>query len=184
MDKFLLNHPSKADGERETTPMRAWGSMQNEKRENIIVDGSILRVGIVQARFNQEITDRLLDGAYAALRQSHVAKKNIVRETVPGSAELPFILEVLAKEGKYDALIALSCIIKGETYHYRHLAEFTARGILEVTLRYHIPIGFGILILYNKDQSLARSEQNEHNAGFQSAMAAVECAAKKNRHHV
>ncbi len=152
--------------------------MQQGKPERIKINASKLRIAIAQARFNHEITGRLLDGAFLAFKQSNVSEKNIMRETVPGSAELPFLLDAFAKEKKYHALIALGCIIKGETNHYHYISEIATRGILEVTLRYHISIGFGLLTVDTKEQAFARSELNESNVGFQAAIAALECASK------
>ena len=153
--------------------------MQEGKAESINIDSGNYSIGIAQARFNQEITDRLLAGALSALKQSNVSEEHIFHKTVPGSAELPFLLDTFAKEGKCDALIALGCIIKGETDHHYYIATLATQGILKVTLRYHIPVGFGVLTVDTKEQAFVRSGADEHNVGFQAAMAALECAAKQ-----
>ena len=143
------------------------------------IDGRKLRVGIVQARFNREITDRLAKGAFSACIHSRVLKSNIVHETVPGSAELPFLLASFANSGRFDALVALSCLMKGETDHYTYIAELVTQGIVEITMRFLIPVGFGVLTVHNQEQALARSKDDESNLGFQAAMAAMENALKR-----
>jgi len=143
------------------------------------IDGSKLKAGIIQARFNREITDRLLKGALSALDQAGIPKENSIRETVSGSAELPFLLASFAKSGKFDALIALGCLIRGETDHYTYIAKFVTQGIAEVTTRFLIPVGFGVLTVHNQEQALARSKDDESNLGFQAAMAAMENALKR-----
>ena len=152
--------------------------MREGQKKSITIEGSNYTVGIAQARFNREITDRLLRGAFLALKQSNVSQDRIIHQTVPGSAELPFLLDTFAKAGKCNALIALGCIIKGETDHHYYIAKLATQGILEVTLRYHIPIGFGVLTLDTKEQALVRSDSDEYNFGFQAAMAALECLSK------
>ena len=152
--------------------------MQQGKSESIEINASGLRVAIVQARFNHEVTDRLAMGALEALERSHVLKKNITHETVPGSAELPFLLASFAASGKFDALVALGCLIKGETDHYEYIAKLVTHGIAEVSLRFLIPVGFGVLTVHNKEQAMARCQSGESNLGFQAAMAAMEGALK------
>lgn len=153
--------------------------MQEGQPNPIPIDGSKLRIAIVQARFNREVTDRLLKGALSALDQAGVVKTNITHETVSGSAELPFLLASFAKSGRFDALVVLGCLIKGETDHYTYIAQLVTQGIGEVSMRFVISVGFGVLTVHTKEQALARSGEGESNLGFQAAMAAVEGATKK-----
>ena len=102
-------------------------------------------IGIAVADFNSDITGQLLKGALKELRTSGVSKKDIALRHVPGSFELPLACQKLAETGEYDALIALGCVIKGGTDHYRYIAGEAARGIMDVMLRYSVPIGFGVL---------------------------------------
>lgn len=153
--------------------------MQTGQGEIPNIDGRRFRVGIVVARFNADITSRTLQGAFLALKQSGVEKANIVQEWVPGSAEVPFMLAEFAKNGTFDALVALSCVLKGETDHYYYVSQLVTQGVLDVSLRYHIPIGFGVLTVETKEQALDRSGEGERNIGFQAAMAALEGASKR-----
>src|SRR3989338_1063833 len=104
-----------------------------------------VRIGIAVADFNSDITGQLLKGALKELRTSGVSKKDIALRHVPGSFELPLACQKLAETGEYDALIALGCVIKGGTDHYRYIAGEAARGIMDVMLKYSVPIGFGVL---------------------------------------
>lgn len=153
--------------------------MQGEQDLQSKIDGSKLKVGVVQARFNREITDRLAKGAFSACISSRVSKSNIVHETVPGSAELPFLLASFAKSGRFDALVALACLMKGETDHYTYIAQLVTQGIVEVTAYFLIPVGFGVLTVHTQEQALVRSQDDESNLGFQAAMAAMENALKR-----
>lgn len=153
--------------------------MQGGQGTAINLDGSGLRIAIARARFNGEITERLKEGALRALKIVNVPQDAIFEETIPGSAELPFLLDAFAQTKKFDALIGLSCVIKGETDHYYHVAKLATSGILKVSLMYHIPIGFGVLAVASKEQALERAKDDESNLGFQAAMAVIECALKK-----
>jgi 6,7-dimethyl-8-ribityllumazine synthase len=149
------------------------------QRKNIVKDRGLkmkdaarCRIGIVVADFNADITDRLLKGALQRLNQAGLFSRNITVVHVPGSFEIPFACQSLAKTKRYDALIALGAVIKGETDHYYYIADGAACGIMDVMLKHHIPIGFGVLTVGTLTQALERSE-NRHNAGIFAAQAVL-----------
>lgn len=126
------------------------------KKENSKVNGSKLKIAIVVSKFNQDITGKMLDGAVKTLRANQVKESNIAAIWVPGSFEIPLACQKLARSKKYDGLIALGCVIKGETDHYYYVAGETARGVMQVMLNNSIPIGFGIITTNNIKQAKAR----------------------------
>ena len=131
-----------------------------------------LRIGIAVAEFNADITEALIRGALSELKASGVQEENIIVRRVPGSFELPLACAQFAATKKYDALIALGCVIKGETDHYYYVAGEAARGIMEVMLKHAIPIGFGVLTTNTLQQAKDRSGTKE-NAGAAAASAAL-----------
>lgn len=138
-----------------------------------ITRGSKLKLAIVVSKFNADITGNMLTGALENLKTNKVEEKNIKIVRVPGSFEIPFVCQKLARSKKYDALIALGCVIKGETDHYYFVAGEAARGIMDVMLKYNIPIGFGIITTNNLKQAIARSS-GKHNKGAEAARAILE----------
>ncbi len=145
--------------------------MQIKDKKEKVFDASKLRVGVVYSRFNIEINQKLLDGALKTLSEYKVAEKNITVLDVPGSVELPYTLQALARTKKYDCLVALGSIIRGETDHYDYVCKMAQEGILKVMLDNHIPIGFGILTLNNSQQATTRLDFGAH-----AARAALELA--------
>jgi 6,7-dimethyl-8-ribityllumazine synthase len=135
-------------------------------------NGAHLRVGIVMARFNKDIGEGLLSGAKAELRKMGVADDNITLASVPGALEIPLVLQTMAQSGKFDALIALGAVIRGETYHFEIVSNESARGVTDVQLTTGIPIANGVLTTENDDQALVRMVQK----GGEAAQAAVEMA--------
>lgn len=130
--------------------------MQIEQEKQKIFDASRFKVGVVVSRFNQGITDKLLESALKALREYKVKEKNIKVIPVAGSVETPIALQKLAKTKKYDCLVALGAVIKGETDHYTFVCKMAQEGVLRVMLDYSIPIGFGILMVNNLEQAKER----------------------------
>ncbi len=126
----------------------------DQKKE--VFDASRLKVGIVVSRFNSEITDKLLESALRTLREYKVKEKNIKIVKVAGSVETPFVLQKLAKSKKFDCLVALGAVIKGETDHYTYVCKMAQEGVLRVMLDYSMPIGFGILMVDNLEQAKER----------------------------
>src|SRR3989338_266688 len=131
--------------------------MKIEREKVKFFDASRLKVGIVVLRFNNEITDRLLESALATLKDYSVKDKNIHVVSVAGSVETPFALQKLAKSKKYHCLVALGAVIKGETDHYTYVCKMAQEGVLRVMLDYSIPIGFGILMTETPEQAKARA---------------------------
>jgi 6,7-dimethyl-8-ribityllumazine synthase len=136
------------------------------------LDGSELVIGIVQARFNESITNALAEAARAELKALGVDEKDIDHVFVPGALEVPVALQALAEKGGYDALIALGCIIRGETYHFELVANESAAGVTRVALDHHLPIANAILTTENVEQAVAR----QTDKGRDAARVAVEMA--------
>jgi 6,7-dimethyl-8-ribityllumazine synthase len=135
-------------------------------------DGGGLRVGIVMSRFNSDVGEGLLSSCTATLRKHGVAPSNVCIVTVPGALESPLALQKMAQSGRYDALIALGAVIRGETYHFEIVSNEMAGGITTVQLDTGVPIANGILTTENDDQALARMMEK----GADCAIAAIEMA--------
>ena len=136
------------------------------------LDGKGLRIGIVQARFNEDITDALAKACLGELEQLGVAADDIDRMSVPGALEVPIALQAMAERKRYHALIALGCIIRGETYHFELVANESGAGVSRVALDHRIPVANAILTTENLDQALAR----QTDKGRDAARVAVEMA--------
>lgn len=136
------------------------------------LDGSELRVGIVQARFNAAVTDTLARACLAELAALGVAAEHITHVSVPGALEIPLALVALAGSENFDALIALGCIVRGETYHFELVANESGAGVSRVSLDHEIPIANAILTVENEAQAWARAEEKGRDA----ARVAVEMA--------
>jgi 6,7-dimethyl-8-ribityllumazine synthase len=135
-------------------------------------NGKGLRVGIVQARFNEPVCKALREACIASLLQSEVAQEDIVIATVPGALEVPLALSQLAASGEFDALVALGAVIRGETYHFEVVSNESAAGILRVSLDFNIPIANAILTTNTDEQALERATQK----GGEAAKVALEMA--------
>ena len=120
------------------------------------LDGTGLRIGIVLSRFNSEIGDGLLSACRNELRRLGIADNHIILATVPGALETPFALARMAKSGKFDGLIALGAVIRGETYHFEIVANESARGVSKIQLETGIPVANAILTTEDDDQALSR----------------------------
>ncbi|MBY0110657.1 6,7-dimethyl-8-ribityllumazine synthase [Patescibacteria group bacterium] len=139
-------------------------------------DASRLSVGIVVSDFNSDVTERLLTGAQTTLKQWGVKEKNIRVIHVPGSFEIPFgCIKLLSGKKKPDAIIALGCVIKGETEHDRYISNAVAAGITTLTINYKVPIAFGVITPNSLTQARVRST-GKHNKGVEAATAALMCA--------
>lgn len=140
-------------------------------------DGSTLRIAIVCARFNHEITKRLLRGAYEALERLKVPEDNRLVCWVPGAFELPLAAKVLAESGNHDAVVCLGAVIRGETSHYDFVAGECARGLRQVQLETMVPVAFGVQTTENIEQALERSGGERGNKGDEAVVTAVEMAS-------
>lgn len=136
------------------------------------LNGKRLTIGMVQARFNEAITDALAAACKAELMALGVAEKNIDLVQVPGALEVPVALMAMAEKLKYDALVALGCIIRGETYHFELVANESGSGVSRVALDYQLPIANAILTTENLAQAVARQTEKGRDA----ARVAVEMA--------
>ncbi|MCY7319319.1 MAG: 6,7-dimethyl-8-ribityllumazine synthase [Ramlibacter sp.] len=134
--------------------------------------GNGLAIGIVQARFNGDVTNALAAACKAQLLALGVAEKDIGHVLVPGALEIPVALQALAEKGRYDALVALGCIIRGETYHFELVANESAAGVSRVSLDYRLPIANVILTTENLAQAIARQSVK----GADAARVVVEMA--------
>lgn len=138
-------------------------------------DASSLKVGIAVSRFNTDITEPMLEGALETLQEWKVAKKNIFVMRTYGSFELPFAALKLIKKHRVNAVVAIGCIVKGETRHDEYLAHASAVGLTQVSIDAHVPIGFGVITTNNLAQARARSK-GAGNKGSEAARAALEAA--------
>jgi 6,7-dimethyl-8-ribityllumazine synthase len=136
------------------------------------LDGRELRIGIVQARFNQDLTGRLAEVCINELIALGVVPKHIQHVTVPGALEVPTALQAMADSERFDALVALGCIIRGETYHFELVANESGAGVTRVSLDHHLPIANAILTVEDQAQAEARVEEKGRDA----ARVAVEMA--------
>lgn len=136
------------------------------------LDGAGLRIGIVMSRFNQEVAEGLLSSCTAALTKHGVRASDICIVSVPGALEAPIALQRMANSGKFDALVALGAVIRGETYHFEVVANESASGVTSVMLDSGVPIANGILTTEHDDQGLARMSQK----GAECALVAIEMA--------
>ncbi|RFO98880.1 6,7-dimethyl-8-ribityllumazine synthase [Rhodoferax lacus] len=136
------------------------------------MNGKKLKIGIVQARFNANITDALADACKAELLALGVTEKNITHITVPGALEVAVALQAMAEKAGFDALIALGCIIRGETYHFELVANESGAAVTRIGLDYQIPIANAVLTTENLEQAVAR----QVDKGRDAARVAVEMA--------
>jgi len=140
-----------------------------------------LRIGIVCSRFNEFVVNALLEGAKRNLAKHGVQDKNIEVFWVPGAYEIPIMARLMAVSQKYDALVALGAVIRGDTAHFDYVAGPCADGIMQVQLESLVPIGFGVLTVENVEQAAERSRPDDTNKGFEAADVAVEMVATMRR---
>ena len=143
-----------------------------EKGSAANLDGSALAIGIVQARFNESITDSLAQACLQELADMGVQAENIRHVKVPGALEVPVALQAMAESEEFDALIALGCIIRGETYHFELVANESGAGVTRIGLDFQIPVANAILTTENEAQAIAR----QVDKGRDAAIVAVEMA--------
>jgi 6,7-dimethyl-8-ribityllumazine synthase len=139
--------------------------------------GEGLRIGVALARFNQSVTELLLAGALEALVRHGVADDAIDVATVPGAFELPLCAQRMAATGRYDALVCLGAVVRGETPHFDFIASEAARGLAEVARRSDLPVAFGVLTTNTIEQALARAGGARGNKGYEAAVTALEMVA-------
>ncbi|MBI2400383.1 MAG: 6,7-dimethyl-8-ribityllumazine synthase [Deltaproteobacteria bacterium] len=145
-----------------------------------IIEGNLsakgLKVAIVVGRFNDFISDRLVDGAVDTLLRSGAADNDIDVVKVPGSFEIPVAAKTLARGGNYDAILCLGCVIRGATPHFEYVAGEAAKGVARVSLDFETPISFGIITAENLEQAIERAGTKSGNKGRDAALTAIEMA--------
>ncbi|MBI5863010.1 MAG: 6,7-dimethyl-8-ribityllumazine synthase [Planctomycetes bacterium] len=138
------------------------------------MDASGRRFGVVTARFNDFITSRLVEGAVDALVRHGAKADQLVQVLVPGAWEIPLAAKKLAETGKYDAVICLGCVIRGQTPHFEYVAGEAAKGTAQVSLSTGVPISFGIVTADTLEQAIDRAGGKAGNKGADAALAAIE----------
>ncbi|HKB08027.1 MAG TPA: 6,7-dimethyl-8-ribityllumazine synthase [Candidatus Polarisedimenticolia bacterium] len=138
------------------------------------LDGKGLRIALVVARFNDFISHRLLEAALDCLRRHGVVEKDMTVARVPGAFEIPVAARRLALSRKYDAVVCIGCVIRGETSHYQQVCAEVARGIASVALEAGLPVTFGVLTTENLHQAIERAGAKGGNKGWDAALAAIE----------
>lgn len=143
--------------------------------------GTGVRVAIVASRFNEVAVEKLVAGARAALLEHGVAEDAIDLVSVPGAWELPLAVDRAATSGRYAAIVALGCVVRGETAHFDFVAGEAARGLAAVARERGVPVGFGVLTTDTAEQAMQRAGGRNGNHGYDAARAALEMATLLNR---
>ena len=148
-------------------------------REINVLEGKVvapegMKVAIVASRFNEIIVNKLLGGAVDGLVRHGVEEKNITAAWVPGAFEIPVVASKLAQSGKYDAVICVGAVIRGQTSHYDYVCNEVSKGIAQVSLTTGVPVLFGIVTTENIEQAIARAGSKAGNKGYDCALSAVE----------
>ena len=139
---------------------------------DLVVRGA--RFALAAARFNELVVERLLEGALDALRRHGAREEDLTVVRVPGAFELPLAAERLAASGRYQAVVALGCVVRGQTPHFEHVAAGCAQGLAQAALRHGVPVAFGVLTVDGLDQALERAGAKAGNKGAEAALAAIE----------
>jgi len=133
-----------------------------------------LKIGIVVSRFNNFVTERLLEGATDGFTSHGGADENLTIVRVPGAFEIPLIVEKMAASGKYDALVCLGAVIRGDTPHFDYVCDAVTRGIGDAVQTYKIPIGFGVLTTDDVQQAMERAGAKDANKGYEALLTVLE----------
>jgi 6,7-dimethyl-8-ribityllumazine synthase len=133
-----------------------------------------IKIAVVVSRFNENVTQGLLEGALGELALGGVKEKNVKVVFTPGAFEIPLTAKALCRSKKYDAVVCLGAVIKGETAHFEYISYAVTKGIMQLNLEYMIPVTFGVLTSYTEEQALARSKEGEGNKGAEAARAALD----------
>lgn len=140
-----------------------------------------MRFGIVVSEWNTEITEALYEGAYSTLLAHGAKAENIYKEYVPGSYELTYGSVLFAESNNVDAVITLGCVIQGETKHFDFICSAVAQGLTDVSIRYALPVIFGVLTTNNLEQAQERAGGKHGNKGVEAALTAIKMVALKNK---
>jgi 6,7-dimethyl-8-ribityllumazine synthase len=141
------------------------------------LSASGMRFAIVVARFNSFVTDRLLSGCLDALRRSGGGLENVELVKVPGSWEMPIVVRELARQKRFDAIICLGAVIRGDTPHFDYVAGQAASGLAQIAAETGVPVAFGVLTTNTVEQAVDRAGAKSGNKGFDAAMTAIEMAS-------
>jgi len=144
-------------------------------------DGRGVRVAVVAARFNPDVTGRLVSGASEALTAAGVLSHSIEHFPVPGAFELPVAAKLAADSRRFDAIVCLGCVIRGETPHFDYISSAVAHGLTQVSVATGVPVAFGVLTTDTPEQADARSRPDRTNKGYEAAAAALEMALLRQR---
>jgi len=143
-----------------------------------IVEGKLdargIKIGIIVSRFNNFITEKLLDGALDGLKSHGGEEDDVTVIRVPGAFEIPLVADRMAASRKYDALVCLGAVIRGDTPHFEYVSDAVTRGVGDAISKYRIPIGFGVLTTNNVEQAMERSGSRDANKGYEAVLTAVE----------
>ena len=148
-------------------------------KEINVINGNVvapegMKVAIIASRFNEIISNKLLGGAVDGLVRHGADEENITAVWVPGAFEIPNIAKTLAESGKYDAIICVGAVIRGQTSHYDYVCNEVSKGIAQVSLQTGIPVMFGIVTTENIEQAIARAGSKAGNKGYDCALGAIE----------
>lgn len=158
--------------------MATAGKNLSEYDKGKIPNGTDFKVGIVVSEWNDDITDNLLAGALEALRENGVKKKNIIVQYVPGAFELPLASQFMLEHDDYlDGLIAIGCVIQGETKHFDFVCQGATQGLMNIMLEYNTPVSFCLLTDNTKQQSIDRSGGIHGNKGVECAISLLKMIA-------
>lgn len=137
-------------------------------------DASGLKIGIVVSRFNNFVTEKLLEGAVDGFVSHGGGEADLTIVRVPGAFEIPLAIDKMAASGAYDALVCLGAVIRGDTPHFDYVCDAVTRGVGDAVQTYKIPIGFGVLTTDDSQQALARAGMKDANKGYEALLTAVE----------
>jgi 6,7-dimethyl-8-ribityllumazine synthase len=140
----------------------------------LVAEGKGMKVGIVASRFNEFITSKLLSGAVDGLTRHGVEDEDISVAWVPGAFEIPLTAQKMAKSGKYDAVICVGAVIRGNTSHYDYVCAEVSKGIANVSLANDVPVMFGVVTTENIEQAIERAGTKAGNKGYDCALSAIE----------
>lgn len=138
------------------------------------MDGPRFPIGVIVSRFNEKVTSKLMEGAQTRLKELGFEPDEVTLVHVPGAVEIPIVAQKLAEQGRYRAIVALGCVIRGETTHYDYVCDQASQGCLRVSLKYDLPVVFGVLTTENAEQALSRAGGKKGHKGREAVDAAVE----------
>lgn len=141
-----------------------------------LADAKGLRFAVVVSRFNSQVTARLLDGALSTLAAAGAPSSAVEVFEVPGAFELPLVARLAGSAGRFDAVVCLGCVVRGETPHFEYISSAVAHGVTDAALATGVPVAFGVLTTNTLDEALTRSEDGPSNKGREAAAAAIEMA--------